>query len=90
VGPRAVLDTEVKRKIPSPRRESNLRTQIVQPVAQRCTDLAITALPQSSTEVKNVWRYTSTVPRLFVARCVMKHRDKFTFTSVDLLQCHYD
>jgi hypothetical protein len=35
VGPRAVLDAVVKRKIPSPRRESNPRTPIVQPVAQR-------------------------------------------------------
>jgi hypothetical protein len=34
VGPRAVLDAVVKRKIPSPRRESNHRTPIVQPVAQ--------------------------------------------------------
>jgi hypothetical protein len=37
-GPRAVLDAVVKRKIPSPRLESNLRTLIVQPVAQRYTD----------------------------------------------------
>jgi hypothetical protein len=44
VGPRAVLDAVVKRKIPSPRRESNPRTPIVQPVAQRYTDWAITAL----------------------------------------------
>jgi hypothetical protein len=36
VGPRAVLDTVVKRKIPSPRRESNPRNPTVQPVAQRC------------------------------------------------------
>jgi hypothetical protein len=35
VGPRAVLDAVVKRKIPSPRRESNPRTPIVQSVAQR-------------------------------------------------------
>jgi hypothetical protein len=34
VGPRAVLDAVVKRKIPSLCRESNLRTPIVQPVAQ--------------------------------------------------------
>jgi hypothetical protein len=34
VGPRAVLDAMVKRKIPSPLRESNPRTPIVQPVAQ--------------------------------------------------------
>jgi hypothetical protein len=33
VGPRAVLDAVVKRKIPSPRRESNPRATIVQPVA---------------------------------------------------------
>jgi hypothetical protein len=37
VGPRAVLDA-VTRKIPSPRRQSNPRTPIVQPVAQRYTD----------------------------------------------------
>jgi hypothetical protein len=41
VGPRAVLDAVVKRKIPIPRRESNPRTPIIQPVAQRCTDWAI-------------------------------------------------
>jgi hypothetical protein len=44
VGPRDVQDTVVKRKIPSPHRESNSRTPIVQPVAQRYTDWAITAL----------------------------------------------
>jgi hypothetical protein len=38
VGSRAVLDAVVKRKIPSPRRESNPRTLSVQPVAQRYTD----------------------------------------------------
>jgi hypothetical protein len=38
VGPRAVLDTMVKRKIPSYRRELNPRTPIVQPVDQRYTD----------------------------------------------------
>jgi hypothetical protein len=38
VGPRAVLDAVMKRKIPSPRGESNPRTPIVQPVAQRYTD----------------------------------------------------
>jgi hypothetical protein len=35
VGPRAVLDAVVKRKISSPRRESNPRTPIVQPVSQQ-------------------------------------------------------
>jgi hypothetical protein len=34
VGPRAVLDAVIWRKIPSPRRESNPRIPIVQPVAQ--------------------------------------------------------
>jgi hypothetical protein len=43
-GPRAVLDAVVKRKIPSPRRESNPRIPIVQPIAQRYTDWAITAI----------------------------------------------
>jgi hypothetical protein len=41
VGPRAVLDAVVKRKIPSPRRESNPGTSIVQPVAQRYTALTM-------------------------------------------------
>jgi hypothetical protein len=44
VGPRAVLDAVVKRKIPSPHRESNPRTTDVQPVDQRYTDRAITAM----------------------------------------------
>jgi hypothetical protein len=43
VGLRAILDVVVKRKIPSPRRVSNPRTTIVQPVAHRYTDWAITA-----------------------------------------------
>jgi hypothetical protein len=38
MGPRTVLDVVVKRKIPSPRRESNPRTPIVQPIAQSYTD----------------------------------------------------
>jgi hypothetical protein len=38
MGPRAVLDAVVKRKIPSLRRESNPRTPIIKPVAQRYTD----------------------------------------------------
>jgi hypothetical protein len=37
MGSRAILDTVVKRKIPIPRRKSNLRTPIIQPVAQRYT-----------------------------------------------------
>jgi hypothetical protein len=58
VGPRAVLDTVMKRKIPSPRRESNPRTPIVQPVAQRYTDWAITTLqyqPVIMSVTRRVW-----------------------------------
>jgi len=44
VGSRAVLDTMSKRKIPSTRRESKPDHPIVQPVASRYTDRAITAL----------------------------------------------
>jgi hypothetical protein len=38
MGPEAVLDAVVKRKIPSPHRESNPTTPIVYLVAQRYTD----------------------------------------------------
>jgi hypothetical protein len=38
VGPRAILDTVVKRKIPSSHQESNPRTLIIQPIAQHYTD----------------------------------------------------
>jgi hypothetical protein len=44
LGPRASLETVMKRKIPSSRRESNRRTPIVQLVDQPYTDWAITAL----------------------------------------------
>jgi hypothetical protein len=44
LGSITVLDAVVKRRIPSPRRETNPRIQIVQPVAQRYTDWAITAI----------------------------------------------
>jgi hypothetical protein len=42
VSPRAVLDAVVKRKIPSPRREWNSRTPIVQPVAQTTLSSTLT------------------------------------------------
>jgi hypothetical protein len=38
VGPKAVVDAVVERQVPSPCRESNPRTPIVQPVSQRYTD----------------------------------------------------
>jgi hypothetical protein len=37
MGPRVILDA-VKRKIPSPHRESKPRTLIIQPIAQHYTD----------------------------------------------------
>jgi hypothetical protein len=49
IGGRAVLDAVVKRKIHSPRRESNPRPPFVQPVTQRYTDWPITALHISVT-----------------------------------------
>jgi hypothetical protein len=35
--------------------------------------------PPSSAEVKNVWSYTSTPQYVFMAWCLVKHRDNFTF-----------
>jgi hypothetical protein len=35
--------------------------------------------PQSSAEVKNVWSCTSTTPYVFMAWCLVKHRDNFNF-----------
>jgi hypothetical protein len=35
--------------------------------------------PPSSAEVKNAWSYTSTPQYVFVAWCLVKHRDNFTF-----------
>jgi hypothetical protein len=36
--------------------------------------------PQSSAEVKNAWSYTSTPLYVFMAWCLVKHKDNFTFT----------
>jgi hypothetical protein len=74
VGPRTSLDMVSKRKIPSPRRESNPDHPIVQPIASRYTDRAI---PAHAVKVKvklsmcfnwaprhggvlGEWRYSST------------------------------
>jgi hypothetical protein len=69
VGPRAVLGTVVKRNIPSPRRESKPRTPIVQPVAQRYTDWAITALIRQSATTKYNDTFILT-PLVWVCVCV--------------------
>jgi hypothetical protein len=55
VDPRAVLDTVVKRKIPSPHHESNPRTLIVQPVAQCYTNWAIMALVEVNYMKNIMW-----------------------------------
>jgi hypothetical protein len=39
-------------------------------------------LPPSSAEIRNAWSYTSTLHYVFMARCLVKHRDNFTFTFV--------
>jgi hypothetical protein len=49
VGPRAVLDAVVKRKIPGPHRKSKPRTPIVQPVAQK-NSLMLDRMSFSNTE----------------------------------------
>jgi hypothetical protein len=36
--------------------------------------------PSSSAEVQNAWSYTSTPQYVFMAWCLVKHRDDFTFT----------
>jgi hypothetical protein len=68
----------VKRKIPSSRRQSNPRTPIFQPVAQRYTS------------EKNAWSYSFTLSyvseawflgagHVFMVWYLVKHRDNFAF-----------
>jgi hypothetical protein len=71
VGPRAGLDGVVKRKIPSPRRESNPRTPIVQPVAQRGTDWAITAQIHSHVS-EIVYRHYAKI--MYTSKCLIVWR----------------
>jgi hypothetical protein len=40
--------------------------------------------PQSSAEVTNAWSFTSTPRYVFVAWCLVKHRDNFTFLLLSL------
>jgi hypothetical protein len=37
-------------------------------------------LPPFSAKVKNMWSYTSTPQYFFMAWCLVKHRNEFTFT----------
>jgi hypothetical protein len=66
VGPRAVLDAVVKRKVSSPHWESNPRTPIVQPAAQRYTDWAVTALANWSSSCNIKIRYVNLVCKFIV------------------------
>jgi hypothetical protein len=97
VGPRAVLDTVVKRKIPSPRWESNPRTPIVQPVAQsnevpvamssgekRQRSQADHSPPTA--EVKNAVELYLHFPIHFMVRFLVKHRQLY-FTLQNNLHC---
>jgi hypothetical protein len=47
--------------------------------------------PPSSAEVKNAWNYTSTLTDyVFMAWCLVKHRDNFTLTFTVLkIKAHY-
>jgi hypothetical protein len=38
----------------------------------------------SSAKVKNAWSYNSSSPYVFMAWCLVKHRDNFTFTFIEL------
>jgi hypothetical protein len=38
--------------------------------------------PPSSAEVMNAWRYTSTPKYVFMAWCLVKHRDNFAFIFI--------
>jgi hypothetical protein len=66
---RAILDVVVKRKIPSPHWKSNLRTPIVQPIAQRYTDWTVMAVPVygtiSKTRTYSARHYFAKVSKLF-------------------------
>jgi hypothetical protein len=55
VGCTAILDAVVKRKILSPRRESNPRTPIAQPVAQRYREMVCTKINAEDTMRKFIF-----------------------------------
>jgi hypothetical protein len=67
VGPRASLDVVVKRKFPSPRRESNPRTPIVQSVAQ----------PLYVRNFSKDDRYNSVIVRMYGILFGLFHLDPF-------------
>jgi hypothetical protein len=44
--------------------------------------MALSHSPTSSAEIKHAWSYTSTPQYAFMAWCLVKHRDNFTFTFI--------
>jgi hypothetical protein len=87
VGLRNVLDAVVKRKIPSPRRESNPRTPIVQPLAQRYTDRAISEEQRAYQKIKQepveqAWRIPSVILLTFMLKSA-----GFQFALSQTLSC---
>jgi hypothetical protein len=90
VGPRTVLDAVVKRKIPSPRRESNPRTPIVQPVAQRYTDWAITAHNNNNKCAKLLFcniQHLSKWIKVNLSLCLIKHNAMKTYEGGRIAPC---
>jgi hypothetical protein len=45
--------------------------------------------PPSSAEIKNAWSYFSNTQYVFMAWCLVKHRDNFTFTSALVSHVEY-
>jgi hypothetical protein len=45
--------------------------------------------PPSNAEVKNAWSYTSTPQYVFMAWCLVKHRDNFTFLPLPFMSLKY-
>jgi hypothetical protein len=73
-GPRAVLDTVVKRKIPSPHWESNPRTQLLEDVRH----IIIIIITERHKD-RSLAQFSATVPQVI---CVLK---KQTYFSLFLL-----
>jgi hypothetical protein len=98
LGPRTVLNAVVKRKIPSPRRESNSRTPIVQPVAQRYTDWAVRALNPEDLDLEfhrreslKIWNNVTDLYSLHLATLHAKQvRNVLRWENVDRIQLAQD
>jgi hypothetical protein len=71
VGPRTVLDAVLKREIPSPHRESNPRTPIVQPVALNAYNEKSKLNVYSGDVNFEMFKYLKTNSRLSVPKCIL-------------------